>query len=139
MTDEETHLGAADLALTTEDLSKASGTYWTRRSWRTGHDTAGTLELSRLEPRKEKDRSLRGYAAAHKAQITDWVNWCGWSDSNRHSLRKGCLRPSRLPFRHTRTRRSPAVASGTGTLSKPLRRRAQSGAYGLFRAQGRIG
>lgn len=69
VTDEETHLGAADLALSTEDFSKASGTYWTRRSWRTGRNTAGTLELSRLEPRKANGMSLRGYAAAHKEII----------------------------------------------------------------------
>lgn len=28
--------------------------------------------------------------------------WYGWSDSNRHSLRKQILSLSRLPFRHTR-------------------------------------
>jgi hypothetical protein len=70
-TDEETHLGAADLALTMEKISKVSGTYWTRRNWRTGRNTAGTLELSRLEPRKAKNMSLRDYAAAHKAKITN--------------------------------------------------------------------
>lgn len=68
-TDEETHLGAADLALAKEDFSKGTGTYWTRRSWRTGRNTAGTLELSRLEPRKAKNLSLRDYAAAHKGLI----------------------------------------------------------------------
>ena len=28
--------------------------------------------------------------------------WYGWSDSNRHSLRKQILSLPRLPFRHTR-------------------------------------
>jgi hypothetical protein len=68
-TDEETHLGAADLALTTEDVANASGTYWTRRSWRTGRNTAGTLELSLLETSKARDMSLRDYAAVHKELI----------------------------------------------------------------------
>jgi hypothetical protein len=68
-TDEETHLGAADLALTTEDFSRAEGTYWTRRSWRTGRNTAGTLELSQLQQWKDKGKSLSAYAAEHKASI----------------------------------------------------------------------
>lgn len=68
-TDEETHLGAADLALGTEDPSKAVGTYWTRRSWRTGRNTAGTLELSQLSAWKVKGKSLRVYAAEHKELI----------------------------------------------------------------------
>lgn len=37
-----------------------------------------------------------------KNQYDGLVLWCGWSDSNRHSLRKQSLSLSRLPFRHTR-------------------------------------
>ena len=68
-TDEETHLGAADLALTADDFTAAEGTYWTRRSWRTGRNTAGTLQLSKLRGRQEKGKSLRSYAAEHKAKL----------------------------------------------------------------------
>lgn len=54
-----------------------------------------------------KGRVLR-QAASKPLKICSFLetagnSWCGWSESNRHSLRKGCLRPSRLPFRHTRT------------------------------------
>ena len=65
-TDEETHLGAADLALTAEQ--RAEGTYWTRRSWRTGRNTAGTLELTRLSQRIDKQKTLRQHAAEHKSK-----------------------------------------------------------------------
>lgn len=67
-TDEETHLGAADLALT-EDYSRAEGTYWTRRSWRTGRNTAGTLDLARLSQRIDPRKTLRQHAAEHKAKL----------------------------------------------------------------------
>jgi hypothetical protein len=68
-TDEETHLGAADLALATEDHSRAEGTYWTRRSWRTGRNTAGKLELARLSQRSDEHRTLRQHAAEYKARL----------------------------------------------------------------------
>ena len=68
-TDEEKHLGAADLVLTVEDFSKAEGTYWTRRSWRTGRNTAGMLALSRLQTWHDKRKNLREYAAEHKASL----------------------------------------------------------------------
>nr|WP_256477777.1 hypothetical protein [Aurantimonas marianensis] len=70
-TDEEIHLGAADLALTAEDHSKAGGTYWTRRSWRTGRNTAGKLELARLSQRMDKKKTLREHAAEHKAKLEE--------------------------------------------------------------------
>jgi hypothetical protein len=68
-TDEETHLGAADLALTADDHSKAEGTYWTRRSWRTGRNTAGKLELTRRSQSIDKQKTLQQYAAEHKARL----------------------------------------------------------------------
>lgn len=67
-TDEETHLGAADLALA-DDCSRAEGTYWTRRSWRTGRNTAGKLELARLSRRFDKQITLGQLAAEHKAKM----------------------------------------------------------------------
>lgn len=66
-TDEESHLGAADLALEGEDFSILKGTYWTRRSWRTGRNTAGTLDLKRLQTQKDKGKDLAIYADEHKA------------------------------------------------------------------------
>jgi hypothetical protein len=68
-TDEESHFGAADLALTTEDYSKAEGTYWTRRGWRTGRNTAGKLELARLSQRIDPRKTLRQHAAEHDAKL----------------------------------------------------------------------
>jgi hypothetical protein len=68
-TDEEKHLGAADLAVGTEDHSRAEGTYWTRRSWKTGRNTAGKLELRRLSQRIDTHKTLRQYAAEHKAEL----------------------------------------------------------------------
>jgi hypothetical protein len=68
-TDEETHLGAADLAFTGEDHSRAEGTYWTRRSWKTGRNTAGNLELARLSHRIDKKKTLRRHAEEHKAKL----------------------------------------------------------------------
>jgi hypothetical protein len=68
-TDEETHLGAADLAVTADDHSRAEGTYWTRRSWRTGRNTAGKLELTRLFQRIDKQKTLQQHAAEHKTKL----------------------------------------------------------------------
>lgn len=69
VTDEESHLGAADLALEGENYSMLTGTYWTRRSWRTGRNTAGTLDLKRLQAQKDKGKDLAIYADEHKATL----------------------------------------------------------------------
>lgn len=68
-TDEEIHLGAADLALTTEDNSKAEGTYWTRWRWKTGRNTAGTVELTRISQTVDRKRALREHASNHMAKL----------------------------------------------------------------------
>jgi SMODS-associating 2TM, beta-strand rich effector domain len=68
-TDEETHLGAADLTITAEHPSRAEGTYWTRRSWKTGRNTAGKLELVHVSQRVDRQRTLRQHAAEHKAKL----------------------------------------------------------------------
>lgn len=66
ITDEEAHLGAADLELVTEDYCCAKGTYWTRRAWRTGRNTAGILELAHLAVKGDQKKSLQQYALEHK-------------------------------------------------------------------------
>lgn len=69
ITDEESHLGAADLIIEEEGCSKAEGTYWTRRSWKTGRNTAGRLELERVSSRIDKKKTLRQHAAEYKSQL----------------------------------------------------------------------
>ncbi|MDT0683554.1 hypothetical protein RM543_12725 [Roseicyclus sp. F158] len=66
ITDEQAHLGAADLELVTEDYRRAEGTYWTRRAWRTGRNTAGILELSKVTAKEGYEKSLQHYAQEHK-------------------------------------------------------------------------
>lgn len=69
ITDEESHLGAADLIIEDEGGRKAEGTYWTRRSWKTGRNTAGRLELERVSSTIDKKKTLRQYAAEYKARL----------------------------------------------------------------------
>lgn len=47
LTDEDSHLGAACLTI---DLNNATlaGAYWTKRSWRSGLNTAGRIEVKRI-------------------------------------------------------------------------------------------
>lgn len=66
MTDEEAHLGAAELIVKPERQSRAEGTYWTRRSWKTGRNTAGRLVLTRISSRLEASKTLRQHAAEHR-------------------------------------------------------------------------
>ena len=66
ITDEEAHLGAADLELASDHYRRAEGTYWTRRAWRTGRNTAGNLELYLLTNKGERKKSLQQYAMEHK-------------------------------------------------------------------------
>ena len=65
VTDDENFLGAADLILVDDNFSKAEGTYWTRRAWRTGRNTAGTLYLKRKQPRKDIGKSFKEHAAEY--------------------------------------------------------------------------
>ncbi|MDW4496563.1 hypothetical protein R5H30_01110 [Sulfitobacter sp. D35] len=69
ITDEEAHLGAADLELVTENYRRAEGTYWTRRAWRTGRNTAGILELSKVTAKGSREKSLQLYAQEHKSSL----------------------------------------------------------------------
>lgn len=69
ITDEERHMGAADLTIDPDNLDVAEGVYWTRRNWQIGLNTAGRLELHRSAQRKEKGKSLRQYAAEEKKRL----------------------------------------------------------------------
>lgn len=69
LTDEERHMGAADLIIDPDDLDQAEGVYWTRRSWKTGLNTAGRLQLRRAEANKVKGKTLRRYAAEEKVRL----------------------------------------------------------------------
>ena len=71
ITDEERHMGAANLVIDPDDLETAEGVYWTRRSWKTGLNTAGRLDLRRFSLRKERGKSLRKYAAEEKQRSED--------------------------------------------------------------------
>lgn len=71
ITDEETHLGSADLELMAEDYRRAEGTYWTRRAWRNGRNTAGTLALTLLTANFVKQKSLQQYAMDHQKTLAN--------------------------------------------------------------------
>ena len=66
-----------------------------------------TLREPSLKP-NHSEKSADAHASARlDFRLCDERTWCGWSDSNRHSLRKQSLSLSRLPFRHTRTFHRP--------------------------------
>ncbi len=46
-TDSETHVGAAMLEIEYADLNRASGSYWTKRCWEDGRNTAGKISVAR--------------------------------------------------------------------------------------------
>lgn len=71
ITDEEMHLGAAELIIRLECHSQAEGTYWTRRSWKTGRNTAGKLELRRISPRIDADKTLQQHAVEHRGALVN--------------------------------------------------------------------
>ena len=69
ITDEERHMGAADLVIEPDNLQEAEGYYWTRRNWKSGLNTAGRLKLRRVAPEKDASKSLRQYAAEEKERM----------------------------------------------------------------------
>lgn len=71
ITDEEYHMGAADVVLDPEDRTKAEGVYWTRRRWKIGLNTAGKLELVRITSRKDPTTTLRQYAQGYKSALSE--------------------------------------------------------------------
>ncbi|WP_455977529.1 Cap15 family cyclic dinucleotide receptor domain-containing protein [Methylorubrum populi] len=67
--DEEEHLGAADLVLAEEEQLAANGTYWTRRSWKTGRNTAGMIKVFRLPYDSKVNKTLHQYATEHMNKL----------------------------------------------------------------------
>ena len=63
ITDEERHMGSAELVFDPDNLDQAEGNYWTQRNWKVGLNTAGRLCLQKVAPAKEKGKALRQYAA----------------------------------------------------------------------------
>ncbi|WP_298920551.1 hypothetical protein [uncultured Roseobacter sp.] len=68
-TDEERHMGAADLVYDAHSPNSLEGVYWTRRSWIEGLNTAGRLRLRRVAPSKVSSKTLRDYALEEKARL----------------------------------------------------------------------
>lgn len=60
-TDADNHLGAVDLIIDMDNLNQASGVYWTRRNWKQGFNTAGLLELRRIDRWRDKGKALSDY------------------------------------------------------------------------------
>lgn len=69
-TDEERHMGAADLVHDPASPNDLEGVYWTRRSWIEGLNTAGCLKLRRVALSKDPSKSLRDYALEEKARLS---------------------------------------------------------------------
>jgi hypothetical protein len=69
-TDEERHMGAADLVYDPQSPDDLEGVYWTRRSWIEGLNTAGRLRLRRVAPFKDPSKTLREYALEEKARLS---------------------------------------------------------------------
>ena len=74
ITDEERHMGTADLTIDPDSLDYAEGVYWTRRNWRIGLNTAGCLDLHRVAQHKEKGKSLRQYATEERKRLRKELN-----------------------------------------------------------------
>lgn len=68
-TDEESHLGAADLILRADKYNEANGIYWTKRRWKQGRNTAGTIELKRVSDKVVSIGELRAIAEKQKGKF----------------------------------------------------------------------
>ncbi|MBC6443255.1 MAG: hypothetical protein GDA53_09115 [Rhodobacteraceae bacterium] len=68
-TDEERHMGAADLVYDPQAHDDLEGVYWTRRSWIDGLNTAGRLRLRRVSSKRDPAMSLRDYALREKVRL----------------------------------------------------------------------
>lgn len=69
ITDQDRHVGAAELEFDQDDGKKAEGIYWTRRSWRAGLNTAGRLQLRKICDRREHGKSLQYYAGEERKRM----------------------------------------------------------------------
>lgn len=52
-TDSEEHIGASTLEIDYADLDSASGSYWTKRCWEDGRNTAGKISLKRVSNKSD--------------------------------------------------------------------------------------
>lgn len=60
-TDQDMHIGAANLAWNTCSPNKLEGVYWTRRNWRQGLNTAGLIYLQKVADKTDPEKSLKDY------------------------------------------------------------------------------
>lgn len=61
-TDSEIHVGAAMLEIEFADLARASGSYWTKRCWEDGRNTAGRISVDKISHDSNLSTSkLRAY------------------------------------------------------------------------------
>lgn len=69
-TDQDNHLGAADVEPDPDTLKSVEGAYGTPRRWKQGPDTAGRVNLRKLSDWKDPSKSLNQYAADAKAGLS---------------------------------------------------------------------
>lgn len=69
-TDQDNHMGSADVELDPDTLKSVEGVYWTRRMWKQGLNTAGRINLRKLSDWKDPAKSLKQYAAEAKAKVS---------------------------------------------------------------------
>jgi hypothetical protein len=72
VTDEERHMGAADLVFEPQNLDALNGVYWTRRSWITGLNTAGRLQLHRVATAKDPKKTHNKVYVKKCDLLNDW-------------------------------------------------------------------
>lgn len=63
-TDQDRHIGAAELTWDKCNPDLLRGVYWTRRSWRRGLNTAGILQLKKVTDHMPKDGCLDDYLSS---------------------------------------------------------------------------
>ena len=61
VTDECTHLGAAELVFPEHAIGSGEGIYWTRRKWKLGLNTAGKIQIERVSGNRATGKTLASY------------------------------------------------------------------------------
>ena len=69
-TDEASHLGAADLQISSDDHTSIEGEYWTRRKWQLGLNTAGRIKLKRISDKRQPKKDLMTYALEKRGGLS---------------------------------------------------------------------
>ncbi len=69
-TDEASHLGAADLQISSDDHTSIEGEYWTRRKWQLGLNTAGRIKLKRVSDKRQPKKELMTYALEERDRLS---------------------------------------------------------------------